>query len=568
MRYHVLICDYDGTLAQNGRVADVTVEVLKRLRESGRRLVLATGRELPDLERSFEYLDLFDYVVAENGALLYRPATREEKLLAEPPPAALVQKLRDAGVTPLSVGRVIVATWEPHETTVLRTIHDLGLERQVIFNKGAVMVLPSGITKASGVSAALRTMGLSAHNAVAVGDAENDHHLLALCECGVAVANALPSLREQADWVTGAERGDGVTELIDKLLASDLAELTPRLERRVIPLGRMDGEEWRIPPYGVNLLLAGTSGSGKSTFAAGFLERIAEQSYQYCVIDPEGDYENLGPVVFGRPDQPPALESVIRLLEDPEENVVVNLLGVPLADRPKFFHRLFSALLGLRARTGRPHWIIVDEVHHMLPQTDTSAESQLAAGPSGLMWITVHPDHVARAALERVDIAVAIGATPRETLQCVGDTVGRRVPDFNDAPLAPGEAVGWEWRTVAPPRRFNSIPPHTERRRHNRKYAKGELPPELSFYFRGPQGKLNLRAQNLLLFLQSAEGVDDDTWLFHLKRGDYSRWFEEVIKDEELADAVREIEHTPQVSPRRTRLMVRRQIEKRYSAPA
>jgi hypothetical protein len=51
-----------------------------------------------------------------------------------------------------------------------------------------------------------------------------------------------------------------------------------------------------------------------------------------------------------------------------------------------------------------------------------------------------------------------------------------------------------------------------------------------SFYFRGPAGNLNLRAQNLVLFNQMAEGVDDETWLYHLRRGDHSRWFREASR--------------------------------------
>src|SRR5688572_25365379 len=201
MRYLTLCCDYDGTIAHHGTVDAATIAALERLLASGRRLVLVTGRELDDLQRVMPRLDLFERVVAENGALLYTPATREEQPLTDPPSDRLVRALRERGVAPLSVGRCIVATWEPHDTTVLEAIRELGLELQVIFNKGAVMVLPSGVNKASGLAAALRHMGLSPHNAVGVGDAENDHAFLALCECAVAVENALPALKDKADLV-------------------------------------------------------------------------------------------------------------------------------------------------------------------------------------------------------------------------------------------------------------------------------------------------------------------------------------------------------------------------------
>lgn len=230
MRYHALACDYDGTLALDGRVNEHTVAALERLRDSGRRLILVTGRELEDLLGVFPHVHLFERVVAENGALLYRPATREITLLGEAPAEELITALRQRGVQPLSIGRGIVATWHPHETVVVKVIRDLGLELQVIFNKGAVMVLPSGMNKATGLKAALHELGLSPHNTVGVGDAENDHTFLSLCECSVAVANALPALKERVDWVTSGDHGAGVAELIDQIVAADLGELEPLLK--------------------------------------------------------------------------------------------------------------------------------------------------------------------------------------------------------------------------------------------------------------------------------------------------------------------------------------------------
>ena len=85
MRYHALACDYDGTLARNGRVDGRTLAALERLLATGRKLILVTGRELDQLLGIFPEINLFERVVAENGALLYRPASREEKLLGEPP---------------------------------------------------------------------------------------------------------------------------------------------------------------------------------------------------------------------------------------------------------------------------------------------------------------------------------------------------------------------------------------------------------------------------------------------------------------------------------------------------
>jgi hydroxymethylpyrimidine pyrophosphatase-like HAD family hydrolase len=232
MRHRALCCDYDGTLAHDGHVTDDTIGSLERLRASGRYLVLVTGRELEELQGVFPRLDLFTSVVAENGALLYDPATGERRALAEAPPPLFVMALRERGVAPLAVGRVIVATWEPHETTVLETIRDFGLELQVIFNKGAVMVLPSGVNKASGLAAALAALGVSPQEAVGIGDAENDHAFLKLCGCAVAVANALPSVKQDADFVTAGSHGAGVQELIEEMLKDDLARCEAPPARR------------------------------------------------------------------------------------------------------------------------------------------------------------------------------------------------------------------------------------------------------------------------------------------------------------------------------------------------
>lgn len=222
MRYHALAADYDGTLAHDGVMDDATIAALRRLKASGRRLLMVTGRELDELHGVCPQIELFDRVVAENGALVYRPDTKEMRLLCEPPPGRFVATLREQRV-PVAVGRVIVATVEPHDRPILAAIRDLGLDLRVIYNKGSVMVLPSGVSKATGLLAALPDLGLSRHTVVAVGDAENDLAFFDVCGCSVAVANALPALQERADLVTAGKRGAGVAELIDRLIGDDLA---------------------------------------------------------------------------------------------------------------------------------------------------------------------------------------------------------------------------------------------------------------------------------------------------------------------------------------------------------
>jgi hydroxymethylpyrimidine pyrophosphatase-like HAD family hydrolase len=570
MRYLALCCDYDGTLAHDGRVHRDTLAGLEKLLASGRRLVMVTGREVPDLQTVFPRLDLFERVVAENGALLWHPAAREETPLAERPPGKFIDLLRRRGVTPLSAGRVIVATVQPHEHAVLQAIQELGLELQVIFNKGSVMVLPAGVNKATGLAAALEEMGLSPHNAVGVGDAENDHAFLSLCECSAAVANALPTVKETADITTRRDHGAGVVELIEELVENDLAAREPRLKRHHPLLGtRDDGSEVRVRPYGSNLLLVGTSGSGKSTLATGFMERLAENKYTFCIIDPEGDYEVFpGVISLGTRERAPGVEEVVQVLSKPATNAVVNLVGLPIAERPSYFLALLPRVQELHARTGRPHWLVIDEAHHLQPAAWEPGLPTLPRELRTVLRITVHPNLLNPAALAAVDTIVTVGQTPAEMLGEYAAALGQAAPPCPSAPLEPGEALVWERSAKKEPFRLHVAPGKTERRRHSRKYAEGELPPDRSFYFRGPEGKLNLRAQNLLLFLQLAAGLDDETWTYHLRQGDYSRWFREAIKDDDLAEAAGRVEEMSGITPEESRRLIREAVEQKYTAPA
>ncbi len=570
MRYFALASDYDGTLATNGKVDDNALAALQRLRESGRKLILVTGRHLNDLMTVFPQVDLFDCIVAENGALLYYPGTREEQTLGNRPPDAFIDALKAKQVEPLGVGRVIVSTWEPHEVVVLQTIRELGLDLQIIFNKGAVMVLPAGVNKAVGLQTALTQMGLSAHNVVGVGDAENDRAFLDVCEFSVAVANALESVREAADFVTQSARGAGVTELIDDLIATDLSSLSSQIDRHNILVGKCaDGTPVEIQPYNSSILLAGVSGGGKSTLATGVLERLSQQGYQFCIFDPEGDYESFeGSVVLGNRDHIPRVEEVLNTLEQPDRNLVINLLGVKLDRRAGFLAEILPSLLALRARTGRPHWIVLDEAHHMIPVDSNPAKLTLPQSLHGVMMITVHPDHVDAAALRLINLPIAVGKAPGQTISSFCQVVEHCPPSIPEGELVMGEAIVWDMNSESLPQKFKVQPPSAERRRHMRNYAEGELGSDKWFYFRGREQKLKLKAQNLISFTQLAEGIDDDTWLYHLQRQDYSRWLRDAIKDEELAEEVAQIEVSGDLSAIESLAQIKGAIEQRYTLPA
>ena len=565
MFFVALATDYDGTLALHGKVDAATCAALEEVRQSGRKLILVTGRDLPDLQRVFDRLDLFDLVVAENGALLFDPARKEEVTLCDPPPPLLVARLKDSNVSPLVVGRAIIATWEPNETIVLQAIRDLGLEQHIIFNKGAVMVLPSDVNKASGLKCALERLKLSAHNVVGIGDAENDQAFLGNCGRAVAVDNALPTVKERADFVV-ADHGAGVIELARLLVDDDLAQAPRRASRKDATLGTApDGAPVAVSPF-ETVLVAGSSGAGKSTVVTALLEQMRELGFQFCVIDPEGDYAEMrDTVVIGDGKQLPRIPEVMDLLDKPGNSVVVNLLALDPHDRPAFLAKLLPELSKLRVETGRPHWIVIDEVHHCLPAKWDPAPIALPRELPAVVAVTVHPEQVAPDFLALVSSVVGVGDGARQAIEKFCSATGQRAPALPGG-LQKGHLL--LRRADGSVQVLKASAPKEKQQRHIRKYAEGELGEDKSFYFRGPDGKLNLRAQNLGIFLQLAAGVDDETWLHHLRQGGYSQWLAEAIKDDELADEVSLIETDASLSAKDSRERVKELIERRYTAPA
>lgn len=223
VRFRVLACDFDGTIATEGVVAPATLTALERVRRSGRRLLLVTGRTRPQLEMVFARWDVFDRLVLENGAVLVDPSAGTERLLCAPVSSRLEPELRRRGVEPLALGRAIYAASGHHLEVIREAIGSLGLSLDVVVNRGGVVILPAGVSKSSGLAAALFDIDETAAACVAVGDAENDVPMLALAGCGVAVANALDEVKAVADLVTIRSTGEGVAQLAGSLVADDLA---------------------------------------------------------------------------------------------------------------------------------------------------------------------------------------------------------------------------------------------------------------------------------------------------------------------------------------------------------
>jgi hypothetical protein len=315
------------------------------------------------------------------------------------------------------------------------------------------------------------------------------------------------------------------------------------------------------------MLIAGSSGGGKSTAATALIEKILERGFQLCVIDPEGDYADLeNAIVVGDAKSPPRLPEIVELLENPKQNAVVNLLGVDFADRPGFLSELMPALSRLRLETARPHWLVIDEAHHLLPSEWKGARLVLPQQFTANILITVEPDHVAADALLGVEYVLALGEKAPDVLESFCRAVGEAPPEPPAQPIDRGKALFWTRRSKQP-RLVSTFRPRQETQRHSRKYVEGELGEDKSFYFRGPDGALNLRAQNLVLFLQMAEGIDDATWLHHLRAGDYSRWLRDSIKDDELANEVASAERDATLAASESRRRIKEAIERRYTSP-
>lgn len=566
MYFLALATDYDGTLAEDGVVTSQTKDALQRLKKTGRRLILVTGRVVPAIKEILPELTVFDRVVAENGAVIFDPSTGLERIIAPALPSHFVELLREMKVEPLSVGRVIAATWEPHQATVLDVIRMLGLDLQITFNKGAVMILPPGVNKGTGLLAALRDLDISSNNVVAVGDAENDHAFLQACGCSAAVANALPSVIAEADIKLREGYGAGVVELIDRMIGED-AIIAPKT-RHGIRIGTDSaGNEVSIEPYRGRVLITGPSGSGKSTLATVLTERLAERRTEFCVIDPEGDYLDLhGAVCVGNAASAPKVSEALALCHDGHVNLVINIQALGLPERRSVVADFLSRISRFRLLTGRPHWLLIDEAHEVLPDSAKDVLDLLRRPISQAIFVTMFPKSLAVDILQAIDVVIAFGATPSKAFEVVAANRGVQTP--KDLPT-PGhdEALFWVPLSEDAPFLVQIDRPTQVHKRHIGKYSTGDVGAWHSFYFRGIGNHYNLRAGNLNEFFEIAFKVDDDTWTHHLLAGNYTSWFRDVFKDEDLACETAAIAANRSLGALESRKKIRKAVWQRYTVP-
>ena len=293
--------DFDGTVASEGHFSGAAAAAIEEVRRAGFKVVLVTGRIFEELARVAPGIaDRFDLVVAENGGV----AVRHEHVisLAEPVDEGLVRELTSLG-TNVRRGHVIAALSGSQHQLVAAAIERRGLDCQIVTNRSELMILPMGVSKASGLEYALEALGGSPHTTLAIGDAENDLAMLLSCEIGAAVGGSVEVLVQHADVVATASNGDGVAQILRGPILTGSQRVHPA--RWQIVLGTdPTGGLVVLPASQVNILVRGPSGSGKSYVAGLLAEELIGLGYDMLVFDPEGDYTTLGRTSWCRQSRP------------------------------------------------------------------------------------------------------------------------------------------------------------------------------------------------------------------------------------------------------------------------
>lgn len=417
MRYVVLAAGFDGTLARDGRCDERCIDALRQLSATGRKLILVTGRELRRLLEMFPEARLFDYIVAENGAVLHRTATRQSEILGQAPPEILLQELRRRQVTPLSVGSSIISTKAEHLEAAGEALRKLKLhmDYELVTNDDMLLILPPGIDKATGVNEALRELGLSRHNLVAIGNADNDLPMLAWAEHAVVVSNAAESIKQVADRVTDGAYCDGFLELSRDLIATDLATSVPR--RRVVLGKHEDGSEVTLSPCQDSVLVTGEDEGARAMICNRLLEQLMQQGYQCCVIgadrnvpvaSPRGAFADMSS--WGDAHEAPRLTDVLTALETPTHSLEINLASLPPETRPVFVDALLLQLQALHDRAGRPHCILIHHAHHFLTGNQ-AAHAIRRLSEVTMIYSTAAAEQLPASVLADVKLTIAAGVT-------------------------------------------------------------------------------------------------------------------------------------------------------------
>lgn len=543
--FRAIAVDFDGTLTEGGRPSNGVLDALQEVRASEMRVLLVTGRAVTDLLRVFPDAERhFDSIVAENGAVIR--ASGVSRALTAPVPVELDGPLVSQGVH-FQRGQVLLACSSEDELAVLREVRRLGADCQLIRNRDALMLLPIEVSKGTGLIAALESLGVSHHNTIGIGDAENDLALLRQCELGVAVANAIPSLKHVADIVLEGRAGDGVAWFLRNQVLAGIQ--LPTSARWRATLGRSaQGTRVTVPASRVNLMIVGGSGVGKS-YAAGLLaERLIDLDYSVCILDPEGDHSPLGRLrgvvsVGGHGTVPPP-QALGPLLSSGLGSLVVDLSLIHERDRQSYMADALRAFDEERSRSGLPHWIFVDEAH--IPFGNQAEAFGHLEHRKGLCLVTYDAGELLRSTTIGLDYIVAVSG-PDGIDPSVMAELAVLLPARASLPEKTGEVLLIE--ADDPPR---SQVLTLDRRfiqhvRHWHKYITSHLPSGSTFHFRSIRGPTGAHAENLSAFRRELLLCDLSVVQHHAANRDFSRWLDQAIQDKALAKDVRDLEDRAEV---------------------
>ena len=380
MRCRLLAVDFDHAIAVNGRIDDEVTLALQEARRSGVLTALVSRRLLNDLQLLVPAPDLFDAIVAENGAVLQFLGDPRPVAISQSPDAVLFAELTRRGVAHrcgiCAVEAAAAASYE-----MLSILQALALPYGISFDQDNIVVFAHGTSKANGLREAALRLGASLHNAVAISGAGGDQPLLNSCEMGVAVGWGSDALKPHADEVIQGDGPRAAAQYIRKLLGTGR-----------IPLGhhrlrigtRENGEAAEGVIRGANILITGDPKSGKSWLSGLICEELILKRYSLCILDPEGDYTHLdalpGVIVYPlREENDPSLV-VEPILRQPALSLVVDMSAVPLGGKPTLVRELLQRVNSLRRALGAPHRVVIDEAHYFLCSPDDVPATAVALG--------------------------------------------------------------------------------------------------------------------------------------------------------------------------------------------
>jgi hypothetical protein len=548
MKFGVLALDYDGTIARDGVLDPEVRSAIAEVRQRGITVVIVTGRILAELEQVAGDLHFVDAVVGENGAVMWF-ANGHTRQLAYSTSIHFLQELGRRGLE-FKAGKCVVELAAAAAPQMLAIIREMELPLVLLFNRGRLMVLPQAVSKGTGLREALATLRLSAHNAIGIGDAENDHDLLATCELGVAVSWGSRLLQEAADEILQGNGPTAVAEYI-RQAAKELRLPPEKIGQHRLSLGTdEDGRELTLAIRGFNTLIAGDPRSGKSWVTGLMCEQLILQGYSVCVIDPEGDYRTLetlpGVVVFGGEDPPPELPDLARVLRHPDMSVVIDLSHAPYQEKMNYMKSLLPMLAAIRRNTGLPHRIVIDEAHYFLHEPNVGELLDLTLGAYTLVTYRLadlHPN--LRNAIECIIVKRTTGLHENQTLMNMLQAKGGCPPVMSElASLGLDEAVllPGMLETGGKCLRFKLFPRLTSHVRHKAKYLDVQLLVEQGFWFTEDGETVAGPARTLKDFLTLLGLVPPGVLTGHARRGDFSRWIQDVFHDHALASEIRKVE--------------------------